>query len=76
MAVVLREGLDEYHGGELLVQSLEVEILRSERLAELHRLVHLVDEGLEGLDIVLPDGKEVIVCIEATTSLLLTIHCV
>ena len=47
--------------------------LRSEGLAELHRLVNSVDEGLEGLVIVLVDGKEVIVCIEATTSLLLTI---
>ncbi|KAJ3512358.1 hypothetical protein NMY22_g15354 [Coprinellus aureogranulatus] len=70
---LVREGPDEDHGGELLVQGGQVEVLGAQRLTELHSLVNPVDERLKGLVLLLPDSQEVVVGVEAAPSLLLTV---
>ena len=71
--VLFGQRSDQHHRSELLVQLVKAERGGSKILNQLYSFINSIDEALERLILEFANGEEVIVGIEATTSLLLEV---
>jgi hypothetical protein len=65
--VVVRKGAYKRHGAEFIVQLVQSEASRPQITNAVYSVIYTVDKRLEILLIPFPDGKQVIVCVEACT---------